>query len=53
MTYDECIVWLNRYRDARRVEPRLRERLREENRRADYARACAHPAGPVRLTVRC
>lgn len=39
MTYDECIVWLNRYRDARRVEPRLRERLREENRRADYARA--------------
>ena len=43
MTYDECIVWLNRYRDARRVEPRLRERLREENRRADYARALRPP----------
>lgn len=45
MTYDECIVWLNRYRDARRVEPRLRERLREENRRADYARALRPPGG--------
>lgn len=45
MTYDECIVWLNRYRDARRVEPRLRERLREENRRADYARALCPPGG--------
>ena len=43
MTYDECIVWLNRYRDARRVEPRLRERLQEENRRADYARALCPP----------
>ena len=45
MTYDECIVWLNRYRDARRVEPRLRERLREENRRADYARALCPSGG--------
>lgn len=45
MTYDECIVWLNRYRDARRVEPRLRERLREESRRADYARALRPPGG--------
>ncbi len=45
MTYDECIAWLNRYRDARRVEPRLRERLREENRRADYARALRPPGG--------
>lgn len=45
MTYDECIVWLNRYRDARRVELRLRERLREENRRADYARALCPPGG--------
>lgn len=45
MTYDECIVWLNRYRDARRVEPRLRERLREENRRADYAHALRPPGG--------
>lgn len=45
MTYDECIVWLNRYRDARRVEPRLRERLREENCRADYARALRPPGG--------
>ena len=51
MTYDECIVWLNRYRDARRVEPRLQERLREENRRfgrdarADYARALRPPGG--------
>jgi RNA polymerase sigma factor (sigma-70 family) len=43
MTYDECIVWLNRYRDARRVEPRLRERLREENRRAEFARAFCSP----------
>ena len=45
MNYDECIVWLNRYRDARRVEPRLRERIREENRRADYARALHPPGG--------
>lgn len=45
MTYDECIVWLNRYRDARRVELRLLERLREENRRADYARALCPPGG--------
>ena len=45
MNYDECVAWLNRYRDARRVEPRLRERLREENRRADYARALCPPGG--------
>lgn len=45
MTYDECIVWLNRYRDARRVEPRLSERLREESRRADYARALCPSGG--------
>lgn len=42
MTYDECIVWLNRYRDARRVEPRLRERLREENRRAEFISNAKH-----------
>ena len=45
MTYDECIVWLNRYRDARRVEPLLQSRLREENPRADYAHALRPPGG--------
>lgn len=34
MNYDECVAWLNRYRDARRVEPRLREKLAEETQRA-------------------
>ena len=37
MNYDECVAWLNRYRDARRVELRLRERLREENHGAAIA----------------
>ena len=29
--------WLNRYRNARRAEPRLKEQLQEEERRAAYA----------------
>lgn len=37
MTYDEMTAWLNRYRNARRIEPRLKEQLREEERRAAYA----------------
>ena len=38
MTYEETIEWMNRYRAARRVEPRLREWLREESRRAEARR---------------
>ena len=36
MTYDEMTAWLNRYRNARQIEPRLREQLREDERRAAY-----------------
>lgn len=45
MTYEETIEWMNRYRAARRVEPRLREWLREESRRAEFARALRPPGG--------
>lgn len=48
MTYEETIEWMNRYRIARRAEPGIKERLREEKRRAEYAetirRQC--PGGP-------
>ena len=44
MTYEETIEWMNRYRAARR-EPRLREWLREESRRAEFARALRPPGG--------
>lgn len=37
MTYEETIEWMNRYRTARRVEPGVKEQLREEKRRAEYA----------------
>ena len=37
MTYDEMTAWLNRYRNARRIEPRLKEQLREEERLEAYA----------------
>ena len=36
MDYEEMIAWLNRYRKAKQAEPRLRERLQNENRRAEY-----------------
>ena len=49
MTYEETIEWMNRYRAARRAEPGIKEQLREEKRRAEYAetirRQC--PGGPV------
>ena len=45
MTYEETIEWMNRYRAARRVEPRLREWHREESRRAEFARALRPPGG--------
>lgn len=53
MTYEETIEWMNRYRAARRVEPRLREWLPGKKAAAPSLPAlCAHPAGSVRLTVR-
>lgn len=49
MTYEETIEWMNRYRAARRAELGIKEQLREEKRRAEYAetirRQC--PGGPV------
>lgn len=48
MTYEETIEWMNRYRAARRAEPGIKEQLREEKRRVEYAetirRQC--PGGP-------
>nr|DAH94129.1 MAG TPA: RNA polymerase sigma factor [Caudoviricetes sp.] len=35
MTYEECVVWLGRYRDARRGEASVRSALRRANARAD------------------
>lgn len=48
MTYEETIEWMNRYRTARRVEPGVKEQLREEKRRAEYAETLRHqcPGGP-------
>lgn len=37
MTYDECTAWMSRYSTAHNAEQRIRERLAEENRRAEYA----------------
>ena len=37
MTYEEAVEWMERYRIARRAEPRIKEQLREEKRRAEYA----------------
>lgn len=42
MTYEETIEWMNRYRAARRAEPSIKEQLREEKRRAEYAETLRH-----------
>lgn len=48
MTYEETVEWMNRYRIARRAEPGIKEQLREEKRRAEYAEALRRqcPGGP-------
>lgn len=52
MNYDECVAWMGRYCAAKHAAPRLREKLAEETRRAEYAEVLRKaPAGTAETNL--
>lgn len=52
MNYDECVAWMGRYCAAKHAAPRLREKLAEETRRAEYAEILLKaPAGTAETNL--
>lgn len=52
MNYDECVAWMGRYCAAKHAAPRLREKLAEETRRAEYAEILRKaPAGTAETNL--
>lgn len=50
--YDECVAWMGRYCAAKHAAPRLREKLAEETRRAEYAEVLRKaPAGTAETNL--